>query len=90
MSMKKSYTREMGRTIVVTEVKCDFCGRTLGAADHWILYRADTYKFGKRRALTFCMWDNDMAELWSHLCSEECAVKVLRRTLNLQNEEPTQ
>jgi predicted Fe-S protein YdhL (DUF1289 family) len=76
---------------VKTVVVCDGCGREKGEANHWILFNiVEAAAVARSSYVAFHAWDETSARVLGHLCSEECAIKVLRRTLNLQNEEPTQ
>lgn len=61
----------------ITAAVCDICGRQKGEANHWAVY-SETALHG---FVAFRAWDDESAKVYGHLCSEECAHKLLARYL---------
>jgi hypothetical protein len=59
---------------------CDGCKRQKGEGNHWILWLLDGTFLG------FAKWDDELAMTQGHLCSQQCANKMLEKHLERKPE----
>ena len=62
----------------LTVAVCEVCGRQKGEANHWMLYSTQAWTGW----VIFHAWDAELSTTYGHLCSEECAHKLLSRYLS--------